>query len=209
MRPDRRAGSLGAALLAVGALLGCSSVDEQAGWEVTVYYTAVESFHDDDPVEVRGCPTIDCTRGDDLLGSWPEGFVTAVQDEGTGRITSGEQAGRYLNWASSEGYWLDDAPRDAQGRPLEPMRSAAADGIADGTRVRVVECGTGYEGVPVPPSVCERLRGGDWEIRDEFTPGLGGDRHIDLYLGEEDVADFTSSEMYTTLTDATLAFTGP
>ena len=106
-----------------------AGADRQSGWEVTVYYTAVESFHDDETVEVRGCLTIDCTNGDDLLGEWPEGFVTAVKDEGTGRITSGEQAGRYLNWASTEGYWLDDAPRDADGGVLVPMRSVPADGV--------------------------------------------------------------------------------
>ena len=72
-------------LLAAGMLVGCApsgepsgvpagptaadaGADRQSGWEVTVYYTAVESFHDDETVEVRGCLTIDCTNGDDLLG---------------------------------------------------------------------------------------------------------------------------------------------
>jgi len=213
-------------LLAAGMLVGCApsgepsgvpagptaadaGADRQSGWEVTVYYTAVESFHDDETVEVRGCLTIDCTNGDDLLGEWPEGFVTAVKDEGTGRITSGEQAGRYLNWASTEGYWLDDAPRDADGGVLVPMRSAAADGVPEGTTVQLVDCGRASGGGPPASAVCDRLKSGDWKVSDEFTPGLGGDRHIDLYLGEEDVDDFTSSPMFTTLTDATLAFTAP
>jgi hypothetical protein len=209
VRPDPRF-RLAGLLLAGGVLLAGCSPDERSGWEVTVYYTAVESFHaDDDLVEVRGCPTIDCTNGDDRLGDWPSGFVEAVQDEGTGRITSGAEAGRYLNWASSEGYWLDDAPRDAAGRPLEPYRSAAADGVEQGTRVRLVDCGNGNDGGPVSATVCGRLQGGDWEIRDRFTPGLGGERHIDLYLGEEDVDDFTDSEMFTSLAGATLELSPP
>nr|BFF24629.1 hypothetical protein GCM10025732_25940 [Glycomyces mayteni] len=38
--------------------------------------------------------------------------------------------------------------------------------------------------------------------RRRVHPGLGGDRHIDLYLGEETGPDFTESPWYTTLTNA-------
>lgn len=173
------------------------------GWRVTVYYTAVESYHRGPLVEVTGCPTADCTRGDEPLGHYPHGFVSAVHDEGTGRITSGPHAGKYLNWSHDVGYWLDSAPRDAHGRPLEPFRSAAADSLADGTKLRLVECGRGD---PVPTSVCDRLRDGQWEIRDRFTPGLGGGRHIDLYVGEETEPAFTTSgELYVSLHGARFA----
>jgi hypothetical protein len=202
---------------AAGAVLAASVVacaggdtSVERGWQVTVYYTAVESFHDrSDMAEIIGCRTIDCTRGSDPLGSYPRTFATAVKDEGTGRITAGENAGRYLNWASSEGYWLDDAPRDQAGRSLEPFRSAAADGVPDGTQVRLVDCGNGYDGGPAADGPCTALREGQWEIRDAFTPGYGGSRHIDLYIGEEDRPAFTQSELFTTFEDATLEMSPP
>ena len=31
----------------------------------------------------------------------------------------------------------------------------------------------------------------NWTITDEFTPGLGGSRHVDLYIGEETGPGFT------------------
>jgi 3D (Asp-Asp-Asp) domain-containing protein len=183
------------------ALTGCSDSPDEPGWEATVYYTAVESFHDGAPVEVRGCPVLECEGGDDLLGVYPEDFVQAVEDEGTGRITSGEQAGQYLNWSYDVGYWLDTEPRNSHGDPLRPYVSAAADPevLAEGTRLRITDCG---DAADVEPEVCEALQDAEWTIEDEFTPGLGGERHIDLYLGEEDQADFTESAWYTTLTNA-------
>jgi len=122
-----------ALVLVVLALAGCSpsgggsapspSTDE--GWQVTVYYTAVESFHSGPSVPVRGCPVIDCENGNDLLGNFPQSFAKAVKDEGTGRTASG----RYLNWSYDKGYWLDSEPRDSFGKPLKPFVSAAADGV--------------------------------------------------------------------------------
>lgn len=202
----------GGAVAATVGLASCGNSDPvvEQGWQVTVYYTAVESFHDrSDMVEVIGCRTIDCTQGDDPLGHYPRTFVAAVKDEGAGRITAGPTAGQYLNWASSEGYWLDDAPRDQAGRPLEPYRSAAADGVPDGTRIRLVDCGNGFDGAPAAELPCTTLRNGQWEIRDAFTPGYGGARHIDLYIGEEDRPGFTESELFVTFEDATLEMSPP
>jgi hypothetical protein len=203
---------LPAALVAVLlGLLACSdgaSVAERVAgrpWQVTVYYTAVESYHRDRPVTITGCRELRCAHGTDELGRYPGGFATAVREEGTGRITSGPHAGRYLNWSHDVGYWLDDAPRDAHGRALEPFRSAAADGIPHGTRLELRTCGRLDSGDPVPADVCRKLRGADWEIRDEFTPGLGGDNHVDLYVGEESTPDYTTSgELYVSLTGARL-----
>lgn len=206
----RRARAVAAvAVAALGA--GCAGAPAvQEGWQVTVYYTAVESFHDPGTtVEVVGCPVLDCSNGTEPLGAYPSTFVAAVEDEGTGRITDGPTAGRYLNWSYGEGFWLDDAPRDQAGRPLEPLRSAAADGQPDGTAVRLVDCGRAYDGGPVAPRVCALLRSGRWEIRDAFTPGYGGERHIDLYLGEEDGPGFTTGEFFTTLEGATLELSPP
>lgn len=170
------------------------------GWQITVYYTAVADLHHEPAVPVLGCPDLDCANGDDNLGSYPADFVRAVQDEGTGRITTD----RYLNWSSDVGYWLDDAPRTSHGDRLRPRESAAADGLARGTRVRVVDCGRQDDGTPVPRQVCEQLSEPDWLIDDEFTPGLGGERHIDLYLGEESGVPFTESPLYVTMEDAQL-----
>lgn len=170
------------------------------GWQVTVYYTAVESFHSGPPVPVRGCPAIDCEHGDDLIGTFPQSFAKAVKDEGTGRTS----AGRYLNWSHDKGYWLDTAARDAFGRPLRPFVSAAADGLPTGSRVKLVSCGQTPEGANVDANVCRKLAASAWEVTDEFTPGLGGDRHIDLYLGEETGPLFTESPWYTTLSKAVL-----
>jgi hypothetical protein len=189
-------------------LAGCSagqagpptSGDTVEGWQVTVYYTAVESFHSGPSVAVRGCPVIDCENGDDLLGTFPQSFVTAVKDEGTGRTVSG----RYLNWSYDKGYWLDSQPRDSFGKPLKPFVSAAADGVKTGSRIKLVSCGRTPEGTNVDFAVCQKLASSSWEITDEFTPGLGGKRHIDLYLGEETGPRFTESAWYTTFSEAVL-----
>lgn len=173
-----------------------------AGWTLTVYYTAVELFHAGAPTTVRGCTRLDCVDGDADLGTYPTGFVQAVKDEGTGRTTDG----RYLNWSFDTGYWLDDAPRDTRGRPLRPFESAAADPdtMTAGTAFTITDCGHVEEGGPPPEPVCGRLRAARWRITDEFTPGLGGPRHLDLYIGEETGPGFTETDWFITLTGATL-----
>jgi len=99
------------------------SARRESGWTATVYYTAVQRFHTGPATRVTGCPVLDCRRGGADLGSYPGDFVKAVRDEGTGRTT----AGRYLNWSSDVGFWLDDAPRNGHGGALVPFTSAAAD----------------------------------------------------------------------------------
>lgn len=174
---------------------------ELTGWEVTVYYTAVEALHTDKGTEVTGCPTIDCGRGrnQQRLGTFPASFVKAVKDEGTGKTRDG----RYLNWSYDTGYWMDTAPRDTAGRPLRPWMSAAADAdaLGAGSRFTVLRCGT----AEVTAQVCAELKAPTWTIVDEFTPGLGGRRHVDVYIGEETGPDFTDSDLYTTLENATLS----
>jgi hypothetical protein len=196
------------ALLALGASMSSAAcanpspaeIVEGKPWLVTVYYTAVESFHSSPAVEVTGCAAGDCANGNDSLGRYPRGFVEAVREEGSGRITSGAHAGKYLNWSYDIEYWLDSAPRNAYGGELEPFRSAAADDVPHGTRLRLVDCGRLDSGGPVPSEVCETLRNGEWEIQDQFTPGIGGAQHIDLYIGEESELDFTTaSALYVSL----------
>jgi len=174
----------------------------RAGWEVTVYYTAVAALHTDKAVAVTGCPTIDCEKGRNQqdLGRLPASFVRAVKDEGTGRIA----AGKYLNWSYDTGYWLDTAPRDTAGRPLVPWVSAAADSgvLRAGSRFTILRCGTAAD---VTAAVCAKLKTPTWTIVDEFTPGLGGSKHVDVYIGEETGPGFTDSDLYATLDGATLS----
>jgi hypothetical protein len=177
------------------------------GWQVTVYYTAVEGLHSGRSTRVIGCQRLDCANGGADLGTYPAGFVAAVRAEGTGRTRSG----RYLNWSSNVGYWLDSAPRDAHGAPLRPWVSAAADPdvLPAGTTFMISECGRAEEGGPVGAPVCARLRAARWVVTDEFTPGLGGERHVDLYVGEETGPGFTESEWFTTLVGAVLLLNRP
>ncbi|MEV4511810.1 hypothetical protein AB0K00_22915 [Dactylosporangium sp. NPDC049525] len=178
-----------------------SSPAQSTGWEVTVYYTAVAALHSGAAQQVTGCPTIDCEKGRNQrdLGTFPASFVKAVKDEGTGRVADG----RYLNWSYDTGYWMDTAPRDTAGRPLVPWVSAAADGdvLRAGARFSVLRCGT----AEVTAAVCAKLKAPTWTIVDEFTPGMGGSKHVDVYVGEETGTDFTDSDLYTTLEGATLS----
>jgi hypothetical protein len=183
------------------ALTACQP-DHSPGWTVTVYYTAVQNYHTGPPTPVTGCPTIHCEHGTTDLGSYPADFVEAVRTEGAGRTATG----RYLNWSHDIGFWLDDAPRDAHGRRLRPFESAAADPdvLPAGTRFTIVDCGTNDGDTSVDPTVCTRLRQAQWTVTDEFTPGLGGPRHVDVYIGEETGPGMTNSPWYCTLIDATL-----
>ncbi|MFI5493968.1 hypothetical protein [Actinoplanes sp. NPDC051859] len=172
------------------------------GWEVTVYYTAVEDYHTGDTETVTGCPGLDCEHGDEDLGEYKADFIQAVEDEGTGRTADGS----YLNWSYDIGFWLDTQPRDTAGRALQPFVSAAADPgvLTRGARFRITGCGHQDDGSGAATEVCAALRAATWTVTDEFTPGLGGDKHIDAYIGEQTGPDFTSSPWYLTLYDATL-----
>ncbi|UMP06819.1 hypothetical protein [Amycolatopsis sp. EV170708-02-1] len=192
----------------VFGLIGCKPTrpEPSKGWLITVYYTAVESYHAGPSAEVFGCPDSGCAWGKQSLGRYPAGFADAVRDEGTGRITAGSQAGRYLNWSYDIGYWLANAPLDSRGEPLEPFVSAAADRdvLTLGSRFSVVACGTTESGETPPRAVCAKIGAAGWQIRDEFTPGLGGPRHIDLYIGEESGPEFRSDVWYISLRDASI-----
>ncbi|MFI7601677.1 hypothetical protein [Actinoplanes sp. NPDC049681] len=173
-----------------------------SGWEVTVYYTAVEAYHSGEAETVTGCPRIDCAHGDQDLGAYKSDFVAAVREEGAGRTAGGA----YLNWSHDVGFWLDTRPRDTGGRALRPFVSAAADPgvLARGTQFRIADCGHADDGSRPAAKVCAALRAARWTVTDEFTPGLGGSKHIDAYIGEETGPDFTSSPWYLTLQGATL-----
>ncbi|WP_240489890.1 hypothetical protein [Actinomadura atramentaria] len=183
-----------------GRMLGA-----RGSWKITTYYTAVESFHHGRPKAVRGCPELHCSHGTAPLGSYPSDFLDVVRTEGSGRLTSGPNAGRYLNWSHSVGWWLDTTTRDAGARPLRAWGSAAADRsvLARGQRFAVTGCGRDDAGKPVPAHVCAAFRNATWTVTDLFRPGYGGEHHADVYIGEETGPGFT--DYYTTLTGATIS----
>lgn len=174
-------------------------------WHITVYYTVVESYHHQAMENVYGCPTQQCEKGDTLLGQYPRDFISAVKQEGTGRITSGEHAGAYLNWSYDVGFWLDNVAADTHGNNLKPYVSAAADAsvLKQSTQFIITSCGT----TDTSAVVCDKFKSSHFIIRDEFTPGLGGKKHIDIYIGEEDQPNFEDSQAYTDLTNATIRVT--
>ncbi|MFC4914068.1 hypothetical protein [Actinomadura gamaensis] len=180
--------------------LNLTPLGKPGSWRVTTYYTAVESLHGGAMTAVKGCTSVRCSNGSTPLGSYPADFLRVIRTEGSGRITSGPQKGRFLNWSHSTGYWLDDSTRDPAGRPLKAWESAAADRdvLARGQRFVITACGAG-----VPAAVCARFRKARWTVTDLFRPGYGGRHHTDVYLGEETDPDFR--RYATTLNGASLA----
>jgi len=74
-----------------------------------------------------------------------------------------------------------------------------------GSRFAIVDCGR----AAIHPTVCASLRHARWLVTDQFTPGFGGPRHVDVYIGEETAPDFTASPWYCTLAGATLRISRP
>ena len=196
-------------LLAVLASGGCDSSDSSPtdAYKITVYYTALESFHGGAGETVYGRLSPGAESDNDVLGKYPESFVAAVQTEGAGRITSGSYAGRYLNWSYDVGYWLDTIPDNAYGSALVAFRTAAADPdvLARGTSFKLVAPLIQDDGTPLDSASASRFLSASWVIQDQFTPGSGGPGHLDLYIGEEDRPDFTgSSPLYISLADVAI-----
>ncbi len=198
--------------VAAGVLLsgGCDSSDSgskgsetaSGAYLITVYYTAVESFHGGSPETVKGRLSPESTSSLDVLGDYPSDFVAAVKSEGTGRITSGGHAGHYLNWSYDIGFWLDQVPANAYGGALQSFRTAAADPavLPRGTRFKLAAPLIQDNGAPLDDSIAARFLSAEWDVDDQFTPGYGGDNHLDLYIGEENQPDFTeTSPLYITL----------
>jgi hypothetical protein len=181
--------------------------DAAGGWELTVYYTPVETYASGDPLNVVGCAAKPCVDASDDLGTFRSGFVDEVIAQGTGKITEGTYAGGYLNWSGAVGFWLDVAPRDARGAQLEARVSAAADPrVAFGLAFRVVGCGVDYQnGAPINPVACAALQSARWVVRDRFEVGSVG-AHFDLYLGEEDASDFAASPLLVSARAADVRF---
>lgn len=175
------------------------------GWTLLAIYTAVESYHlDGGTQQVSGCalgaaPT--CRNGTSALGTYPGDFVTAVEAEGTGRITTGIHAGNYLVWDSVKGFSLDPSPLDDNGTPLRAFVSAAADdGIAPMTHIKVLDCGVDTGTLePLARSVCTRFSTPDWVVVDR-SGDAAGSHSLSMYVGEENGPDFDFLMPYVTTT---------
>jgi hypothetical protein len=186
------------------------------GFRASVYYTPVESYHPRSCTRtVVAWPDISTVGSKVTVGPYPCRFVNRVKEEGTGRITSGNYAGRYLNFSweglgprgDRQGFWLDTAPRDSYGNTLVPFVTAAADAnvLPRGTPFKVIDCGRQDGASPPDAEVCAQFKAANWKIEDQFTTGFGGEKHIDLYIGEEDQPSFEGrSPKYVDLTDVVL-----
>jgi hypothetical protein len=190
-----------ATVVAVGWLVGCSTssaepppvVNEaQQGWEVTVYYSAVEHLHNGPIKKVVGCLQRGCDTRQEYIGYYPSDFVDAVEFLGSGLLEHGPHDGRYLNWAPKEGFWVDLVPRDSSGGILVPFVSAAAspDVLGAGSTFEVADCGRRHDGSAVPKMTCDALSAPLWTVADEIDPEPGVDegQQVSLFVGDETAA---------------------
>ena len=66
----------------------------------TVYYTPVESYYPrKDLTTVRAWPDVRTVSSKVRVEPLPAAFVRHTRAEGTGKITRGKYAGRFLNWS--------------------------------------------------------------------------------------------------------------
>lgn len=188
--------ALGVGLAGLAGLAGCSSTsaeapapvnEDQLGWEITTYYSAVEHLHRGPIKKVTGCLQQGCLSGEEYIGYYPSDFVDAVEFLGSGLLEHGPHDGRYLNFDEQEGFWVDLVPRDSEGGILVPYVSASAraDVLALGSSFQVTDCGRHEDGSAVPQPLCDQLSAPRWSVVDEIEPGFGGDRQVNLYLGDE------------------------
>jgi hypothetical protein len=175
----------------------------------TVYYTPVESYYPrKDLTTVRAWPNVRTVSSKVRVGPLPAAFVRHTRAEGTGKITSGKYAGRFLNWSyeglgpneNQEGFWIDTCPRNAYGGCLKKRVTSAAVrslGIKRGTQFKLVTCGS-EKGSPA----CAYFKQGNWVVKDRFTTGIASDRQIDLYYGLQNFKGFRQSDYWITMRGA-------
>jgi len=175
-----------------------SGTERPGRYHITVYYTPVEIYHSGPTLPVWGATDISGESGRELLGSYPESFIAAVQMEGSGRITSGAYAGKYLNGSFGGGFWLSEFAPDAYGEPLQPFKTAAADAdvLERGTLFKLKKPLLESGNVEISATAAKKLLSSTWDVQDHFETGYGGDLRIDLYIGEEDRDDFTTKSPY-------------
>jgi hypothetical protein len=181
------------------------------GWLVTVYFTPRESNYGGESTAIHGCPAGYCPPGQEqALGSYPTAFLDRMRIQGSGLLTSGTFAGKYLNWSSGvggTGYWIEDVPKSASGNALVGRQSAASPSLPYGANFRIADCGRNAFGGPLNDATCAELKNPTWRIIDRFEPyAAQGDHHIDLYLGVERPGEtFASSPLYVSWSDVVIA----
>ncbi|HEX7097366.1 MAG TPA: hypothetical protein VF183_15875 [Acidimicrobiales bacterium] len=185
--------------------------NQSGGWLVTVYFTVRESNYGGTPTPITGCPTDYCTASEEVpLGTYPSEFLDRTVNHGTGLLTSGPYAGKYLNWSSSvgtTGYWISSGPKSASGKDLVGRSSAASPSLPYGTTFTIVDCGRNVFGGTLDAAACDEMRSATWTIVDRFEPWAAhGAKHLDLYLGVEKPGQILEqTNLYLSWTDVTIA----
>ena len=67
------------------------------------------------------------------------------------------------------------------------------------TRAHAENSACDHDGSPIPVPVCADCAQRSGPIGDQFTPGLGGAKRIDAYVGEETGPEFPGSDWCLTL----------
>jgi len=176
--------------------------DGSADWQLRLFFTATEAYYHGAPVRVRGCADLACPRGQVDLGRYPRDFVAAVRAQGSGRLDAGPHRGGYLDWDAVRGYWIDTAPRAADGAPLRPFASviSSTPQLSAYTPLEVLSCGKGSRaGWAV---VCARLRAASWSVATVAAPR--GERTVRLYVGTETRPGFAAGPWADTFQHAVL-----
>jgi hypothetical protein len=176
--------------------------DGSADWQLRLFFTATEAYYHGAPVRMRGCADLACRPGQIDLGRYPRDFVTAVRAQGSGRIGTGPHRGGYLDWDAVRGYWIDTAPRAADGAPLRPFASviSSTSQLSAYTPLEVLSCGKGSRAGWA--TVCARLRASTWSVATVAVPR--GERTVRLYVGAETRPGFAAGPWADTFQHAVL-----
>jgi len=176
--------------------------DGSADWQLRLFFTATEAYYHGAPVRVRGCADLACQRGQVDLGRYPRDFLAAVRTQGSGRIGTGPHGGGFLDWDAVRGYWIDTAPRAADGAPLRPFASviSSTSQLSAYTPLEVLSCGKGSRAGWA--AVCARLRAASWSVATVAVPR--GKRTVRLYVGTETRPGFAAGPWADTFQHAVL-----
>jgi len=157
--------------------------DGSRNWTLHLIYTAVEKYYGGVRIRVSGCPASVCTAKRVSLGTFPATFVDAVKASGSGVISTGRHANKYLDWDASVGFWLDSAARGYGAPAMKSFASARSTSplLPLGTPLRISVCGPSAHRNAI--GICTRLRTARWNVVTTGQPSAA--RDIWLYAGRE------------------------